>query len=169
MLNVRVHLLAEVWRLEGLAKTHRRENFNCSDEVLNAYLHRFVGQDSKRSPTRAFVLVNGKDQAVQGCYTLSASNIEREKFPTEQAKKLPRYPIPAVLLGRLAIANTLQGEGLGEYLLIDALKRVRMASATIGVYAGMVDASSDRAAGYYRSFGFIALAAGQPRSLFLPK
>ena len=167
MPSVGVRLLAEAWLVQALAKTHRRENFNCSDQALSEYLHRFVSQDSRRSLTRAFVLVKEADPTVQGCYTLSASNIEREKFPTEQAKKLPRYPIPAVLLGRLAIANKLQGEGLGEYLLIDALKRVSMASATIGVYAVMVDASSDRAAECYRSFGFIALA-GQPRSLFLP-
>ena len=167
MLSAEAHLLDETWRVQALAKTHRREGFDCSDQTLNEYLLRFVSQDSKRALTRAFVLVKGRGQTVQGYYTLSATNIQRERFPTEQAKKLPRYPIPAVLLGRLAINNNLQGQGLGEYLLIDALKRVRMASVTIGVHAVMVVALSDRAAQYYRNFGFIALAE-QPRSLFLP-
>ena len=167
MSNVGVNLSAEIWRVQALEKSHRRENFDCSDPDLNEYLQRFVSQDSKRSLTRAFVLVQAENQTVRGYYTLSATNIQREKFPTDQVKKLPRYPIPAVLLGRLAIDSSLQNQGLGEYLLIDALKRVALASATIGVYAVMVDASSDRAAAYYRSFGFIALAE-QPRTLFLP-
>ena len=81
--------------------------------------------------------------------------------------KLPRYPIPAVLLGRLAVDRSVQGKKLGEYLLIDALKRVAAASATIGVHAVVVDALNERAAAYYLGFGFAAFH-GHPLTLFLP-
>lgn len=159
------------WLIQALVKEHQRKGFDCGDTDLNDYLAHFVSQDSKRSLTRAFVLIQDeaqeKDTLVRGYYTLSATNIQREKFPTEQAKKLPRYPIPAVLLGRLAVSNQLQGKGLGAFLLVDALKRVARASATIGVYAVLVDASSEKAAQYYQDFGFIALN-DQPRTLFLP-
>lgn len=158
---------ASAWHVEPLVKAHQRKDFDCQDADLNAYLQRFVTQDTKRSLTRAFALLRDGDPTVWGYYTLSATHIQREKFPTQQAKKLPRYPIPAVLLGRLAIDRRRQGQGFGAYLLVDALKRVARASATIGVYAVVVDASSDKAAQYYRDFGFIDLPE-QARSLFLP-
>jgi GNAT superfamily N-acetyltransferase len=172
--NLATDALKAKWQVEALSKEHQRQDFNCGDLELNGYLQRYVHQDSKRSLTRAFVLIQTdvhgtrpKDPATKGYYTLSATHIQREKFPTEQAKKLPRYPIPAVLLGRLAVDHQLQGKGLGAFLLVDALKRVARASATIGVYAVMVDASSDRAAQYYQDFGFLTLK-DQPRTLFLP-
>jgi ribosomal protein S18 acetylase RimI-like enzyme len=72
-----------------------------------------------------------------------------------------------VLLGRLAVAESCQGMGLGSVLLADALQRIAQASQVMAVYAVVVDALNDRAAEFYRQFGFIPLPS-QPLKLFLP-
>lgn len=72
-----------------------------------------------------------------------------------------------VLLGRLAVAETHQGLGLGSLLLADALQRIARASEVMAVYAVVVDALNEQAAAFYRQFGFIALPS-QPLTLFLP-
>jgi ribosomal protein S18 acetylase RimI-like enzyme len=71
------------------------------------------------------------------------------------------------VLGRLAIDRESQGRGLGETLLLDAIRRVVRASATIAVYAIIVDAKSERAQAFYERYGFRAFASA-PRGLFLP-
>ena len=57
-------------------------------------------------------------------YSLSAASFQRDSLPANQAKRLPRYPVPAVLLGRLAVDEGKRGQGLGAFLLMDALNRV---------------------------------------------
>ena len=82
-------------------------------------------------------------------------------------KRLPRYPVPVALLGRLGVDRRRSGQGLGSALLIDALRRVRVASDTLAVYAVVVDAKDERARAYYKRFGFIELPDSAKR-LFLP-
>lgn len=72
-----------------------------------------------------------------------------------------------VLLGRLAVAESHQGMGLGSILLADALQRIAQASQVMAVYAVVVDALNDQAAEFYRQFGFIPMPS-QPLKLFLP-
>ena len=83
-------------------------------------------------------------------------------------KKLPRYPVPAALLGRLAVGELAQGQGLGSILLVDACKRVAAASQTLAVAAIIVDAKSPTAAAFYKHFGFVELP-GQPGRWMLPR
>ncbi len=167
MPGAEANLPAESWHIRPLAADHLRADFDCGENSLNEYLRHYVNQDSRRFLTRAFVLTTADSPEVLGYYTLAATSIQRERFPANQARKLPRYPVPAVLLGRLAVDKKLSGRGLGGHIIIDALKRVGQASATIGVYAVVVDAISDRAAKYYEGYGFIPLT--EPGlSLFLP-
>jgi len=87
-------------------------------------------------------------------------------LPEATAKKLPRYPvIPAVRIGRLAVARIFQGRKLGGLLLADAIKR--SLHTGVGVYAVLVDAKDQRAADFYGKFGFMPLL-DQPLTLFLP-
>lgn len=105
---------------------------------------------------------------VLGYYTLSASLVNTGELPDTLAKKLPRYPqLPVTLLGRLAVHESMKGQGLGQFLLLDALHRCLVAAANIAATAVVVDAKDDAAAAFYRRFGFAPLQA-QPRRLFLP-
>ena len=81
--------------------------------------------------------------------------------------QLPHYLVPAAVLGRLAIDSTCQGRGPGELLLLDAIRRVVRANATIAVYAIVVDAKNERVRAFYERYGFRAFSS-VPRRLFLP-
>ena len=103
---------------------------------------------------------------IAGYYTLASASLWLADLPTSLSKKLPRCPtVPAIRMGRLAVDQSYQGQGLGGALLADALDRA--ARAEIAAYALMVDAKDEAAAAFYRHHGFIALP-DTPLSLFLP-
>jgi predicted GNAT family N-acyltransferase len=110
----------------------------------------------------------GNDR-IAGYYTLSSDNIRLDDVPPELVKQLnlPRYPVlGATLIGRLARDLTFKSQGLGEILLVDALKRSLAMSRQIASTAVIVDAKDDKAHAFYRSFGFIAFPDSSNR-LFL--
>lgn len=145
------------------------EDFSCGQQVLDDYLRRYANQDIKRGIARVFVASPVKQpEVVSGFYTLSAASITAETLPEKWRKKLPRYPVPVALLGRLAVSQSLHGQGLGSILLADACKRVAGASKTLAVAAIIVDAKSTQAAGFYQHYGFIELP-GQPGRRMLPR
>lgn len=102
-----------------------------------------------------------------GFYSLSSLSLSLDHLPEQIARKLPRYDaMPAALIGRLARDERVCGKGVGELLLADAIHRVLGAGRSIAVFAIVVDAKDERAAAFYRSFGFQAFPL-QPNRLFL--
>lgn len=115
---------------------------------------------------RTFVAVTPGDMTVVGYYTLSASSVSFEHAPDELIKTLPRYPLPTALLGKLAVDESVQGQGLGAFLLIEALRRVVEISGQLAVVAVEVHAIDVRAQAFYTRYGFQAFH-DQPFHLFL--
>ncbi len=150
-----------------LSPDHDRATFTCGEPALDDYLLRQASQDIRRRVTQVFVAVDKDQIRILGYYSLSAISIDKGGLPPALSKKLPHYPIPAVLLGRLGIASSSQGRGLGEVLLMDALHRALRASATIAMYAVIVDAKSPRAEAFYQRYGFERLTNAE-RRLFIP-
>jgi len=151
-----------------LGKSHDRKSFDCGEQSLNEYLHQYASQDINRRINKVFVASPPETpQRVIGYYSLSANSLDANDLPDGLRRRLSRYPVPAVLLGRLAIAESRQGQDLGSILLADALQRIVQASQVMAVYAVVVDALDDQAAGFYQQFGFISLPS-QPLKLFLP-
>lgn len=157
------------YRIRALDNEVETAGFRCREAALDEYLQRYAKQDIKRGVARVFVATPA-DQAsvIAGFYTLSAASVAAEELPEALRKKLPRYPVLAALLGRLAVCETAQGQGLGSILLADACKRVAAASQTLAVAAIIVDAKSPAAAAFYRHFGFVELP-GQPGRWMLPR
>ena len=146
-----------------------RAAFACGEPALDDYLQRHASQDVKRGVARVFVACPvGQPQQIAGFYTLSAASVAAQILPEPWRKKLPRYPVPVALLGRLAVSLSAQGTGLGGILLADACQRVAAASQTLAVAAIVVDAKNERAAAFHRHFGFTELP-GQPGRWMLPK
>jgi predicted N-acetyltransferase YhbS len=106
-------------------------------------------------------------QRLERAANLNASSLDATNLPDGFRRQLPGYPVPVVLLGKLAVAESHQCKGLGSILLADARQRVAQASQVLAVYAVVVDALNDRAAGFYQQFGFITLPS-HPLKLFLP-
>lgn len=151
-----------------LGKRHDRKNFDCGEASLDLYLHRYANQDIRRRFNRVFVASPpGEPQRVIGYYSLSAGSLAAADLPQKLRHRLPRYPVPVALLGRLAVDMSYQGRGLGAVLIADALQRIALASQMMAVYAVVVDALNESVAKFYRQFGFIQLPS-QPLKLFLP-
>jgi ribosomal protein S18 acetylase RimI-like enzyme len=142
--------------------------FHCGHPALDEYLRRYASQDVRREVARVFVATpEGDEERVAGFFTLSAGSVNCADLPEALTRKLPRYPIPAALLGRLAVDQTFQGQGLGSILLADACRKVVQASQVLAVVGIIVDAKDAADISFYRHFGFVSLP-GMPDRLLLP-
>ena len=154
--------------VEPLNRNHDRTAFNCGIESLDRYFKRQAGQDIKRRMSRVFVARGRRDGTrVLGYYTLSTLSIDLSCLPDKLAKKLPRHPIPAALIGRLAVDISAQGRGIGKLLLSNSIKRTLAVSSEIAIYAMIVDTINQEAESFYKRYGFSHLAHSGNR-LFLP-
>lgn len=154
--------------IEALKTSHDRNNFQCGVEALDRYLKKQARQDVKRRISRVFIASKPENpEKVMGYYTLSTLAIALNQLPENLARKLPKHPIPAALIGRLAVRKAAQGNGIGKLLLVDALKRTLAISDQIAIYAMIVDAIDDKAASFYEQFGFTRFGDDLLR-LFLP-
>ena len=151
-----------------LNAAHDRVGFRCNVEALDQYIHKQAGQDIKRRISRIFVAaMPDSPKEVMGYYSLSTLSIELSQLPEKLARKLLKHPVPAALIGRLAVSEDAQGCGIGKMLLVDAIKRTLSVSDQIAIYAMVVDAMNDDTRGFYEQFGFTRLSDSSPR-LFLP-
>ena len=142
-----------------LAGTHEKADFSCGNEMLDNYLRKQAKQDMKRKLSACFVL-SDDDKEIKGYYTLSSASIKREQLPEFIISKLPPsyVDLPVTLLGRLAVAIKFKGQGIGELLLVDALKRSYETSmVSIASMAIVVDPIDDAATSFYLKYGFIQL------------
>jgi GNAT superfamily N-acetyltransferase len=125
-----------------------------------------AGQFERRDLARTYVAVRQGQARVGGYYALSNHRVRYDALPAEQFKGLPRMDVPVVLLGRLAVDRSTQGQGLGTFLLIDALRRALQVSEQVGIRAVEVDAIDEVARNFYVKFGFVQLLDDQ-RHLYL--
>jgi GNAT superfamily N-acetyltransferase len=150
-------------------KKHNRAAFSCEQESLTTYLKERATQEIKKRVAAVYVLTPD-GRTVAGYYTLSQFAIEAGELPSELVQRLhlPRYDnLPATLLGRLARSSQFKGHGLGELLLMGALKRALEHSRNIASVAVVVDAIDEAAHIFYRRYGFIDIP-NHPKRLFLP-
>jgi GNAT superfamily N-acetyltransferase len=156
------------FRAEQLTSQHLRGAFSCGVEAHNRYLQQQATQDIRRNLAVAYVLVETATGVIAGYYTLSSFSIVLAGLPESETRKLPRYgQVPGILIGRLARDRRFRGQGVGELLLIDALRRAFNLSKDIGAWAVIVDAKDDNARLFYERFGFLPLIDNE-RRLFLP-
>jgi GNAT superfamily N-acetyltransferase len=146
---------------------HRVDGFSCGEQTLDRWLRAYAGQNQQRNAARTFVTTE-PDGKVAGYYTLVAAQVEHEQATASVRQGLSRhFPIPVALIARLAVATPDQGAGLGRSLLLDALERVLRASGQLAIRAVTVHALDDRAASFYRRFGFEPSLLA-PRTLMVP-
>lgn len=152
--------------IEPLGRHNDRSGFSCDVLALDDYLRERASQDRRWRVAQVFIALGSSESEIAGCYTLNAAAFRREDLPPELAKRLPRYPLPAAVLGRLAVSSKNQGKGLGEHLLVDALHRVMGASSTLAIYVVLVDAKNESAKAFYLRYSFQPFPK-QPMRLFL--
>jgi ribosomal protein S18 acetylase RimI-like enzyme len=152
-----------MFNIELLTADHFVDDFDCGDERKNSYLKKFALQNTKGGLARTFVAVPSGDSLVQGYYSISSSSV---KFENLGNRKLPRYPIPAILIGKLAVDITAQKRGLGTALLFNALKRAARVSEEIGIFLVEIEAVNEPAKKMYLDIGFSEML-DSPMKLFM--
>src|SRR5688572_25844646 len=147
-----------------LNSSHKKNSFTCEEPSLESYLKKQAGQDVKRQVAACFIL-EADEGVIKGYYTLSSDRVDRALVPEQLQKKLPYKNLPVTLLGRLARDTNYKGQGIGELLLADALRRAYQASSSIGACAVVTDPINEKARAFYEGFGFISLESGR---MFIP-
>ena len=145
-----------------------RDNFDCGVTELNEYLLQYAKQNHNKGIAKTWVAISEqKNGEVAGYYSISMASLQRESLPSNYRQGLPRYPLPVIRLGKLAVTRSRQNQGLGEMLLIDAFNRGVKLSQDIGMLGVIVDALNAQAKRFYLKYGFIELE-DNTLSLFIP-
>lgn len=145
------------WVIEDLNSGRDRTAFNCGRESLDTFLKRYASQNQKAGVCRTYIALRPNESIVLGYHSISAGAVAFDDLPEAQRKRLPKYPVPVAHLGRLAVDRSVQGCGLGEFLLMDAFMRITAAADTIGIHAIEVVAIDESARRFYRRYGFVEL------------
>ena len=153
---------------EKISRKVDRDSFDCGVAGLNEYVKRYALQNLKKNVGVTIAAVaEGNRKRILGYYSVSMAQVEFELLPADLVKGLPRYPVPAMRLGKLAVDRSAQGLGVGAALLRDALLRAVELSRKVGTCVVLVDASDENAKKFYEQYGFIPLT-DIPLMLVLP-
>lgn len=146
-----------------LLADHELDRFDCGSDELNRWLTDHAQASQRADLARTYVLL--VDATVVGYVSLTTGSVRPPDAPRRYARGMPRYPIPTILIARLAIDQRHQGQHLGSRLLAEALRLVVVASDAAAARLVVVDAIDDRAAAFYRRWGFIDVPEN-PRRLY---
>lgn len=160
-----------LWAPRPLAADDLVDGFDCGKPSLNDWLARHARQAQASGSARAFAVVDDAQDGsrVVGYYSLTVGQVDTLQVPERIRKGMGQYPIPVVLLARLAVDRRYQGQGIGPGLLRDAISRALTISEQAGVRALMTHPLDAVAANFYLSFGFVPSPAGEDMLLLLLK
>lgn len=145
-----------VFTIEPISKRHNTKLFNCGEADLNTFLRQFARKNDINDIGRTYVAVRPDESDVLGYYTISSGTVKFSQLPPNL--KLPRYPVPTAHIGKLATDLSVQGQGLGEALLFDALETAEAVSKKIGIKIVELIALTEKAKTFYLRYGFEELS-----------
>lgn len=154
-------------RIETLGGQPGREEFDCGDDELNLWLRQYARQSDRRGVTLTRVALHPGDDRIVGYYATKAYQLEGATLREALGDAAGKYPIPCVLLARLARCLSVRGEGVGELLLAHALRACTRVSTETGVQFVVVHAIDERASKFYEGYGFVPFAE-HPDHLLVP-
>jgi len=140
-------------------------DFDCGYPDLNNYLRHYALKNDRLSIGKTFIALS--DSEIAGYFTISTAQILANDLPEDIKKKLPRYPVPAFRIGKLAVKKEFQGLGVGKWLLTKALEKAVLISSEVAIYAVLVDAIDEKAKLFYLKYGFVPFQEFS-LTLFLP-
>jgi GNAT superfamily N-acetyltransferase len=141
---------------EPLGVNHDVEAFDCGTESLNLWLKKHALQASTAGSARTFVAHDNDQKRIVGYHALAAASVTHAEATPRARKGMSRHPIPAALLARLAVDTSVQGRGIGAWLLRDAMLRSLNAAESMGIRVLLVHAIDENARAFYEKHGFEA-------------
>jgi ribosomal protein S18 acetylase RimI-like enzyme len=145
---------------EPLSDKHVLSSFCCGDDSLDRWLRVSALRGGLQDTGRTWVVHDG-DGVVLGYYTLAGHALHREALSKTQARSLP-VEVPAILLAKLAVDISCQGQGVGKDLLLEAFEHCVSAGGQVAARYVVVDAIDDHAASFYEKFGFQRIPKTDP-------
>lgn len=148
-------IISPIDSIERSLSSLRKDPFNSGNPELDRYLKQYALKNDKNGISRTFVAVSSEErQKIVGYYSCCTGGLFFEDLPADLQERLPKYPTPIILIGKLAVDLSMQGRGLGKRLLFHALENSLNVSRTVGVYAIKVDAIDEAAKKFYENSGF---------------
>lgn len=141
---------------EPLASEHRINGFECGVGSLDIWLVKHARAAAGAGSARTYIVMDAEQDRVVGYHALSLTSIEHVDATPRAQKGMPRNPIPAMLLARLAVDKAVQGKGVGAFLLRDAMSRALSVAEQAGMRLLLVHAVNEDARAFYEHFGFEA-------------
>jgi GNAT superfamily N-acetyltransferase len=145
-------------------KSFDRSHFDCGKPELNEWLYAQAGQQERADNTRTFLAIEGDE--IVGYYATTTYRLELDDLAKAFGAGKRRYPVPAVLLARLAVDRRSQGHGVGARLLVHALTEIARASESVGFEVVVVHAIDHEAVTFYARYGFQQFV-DEPLNLFI--
>jgi GNAT superfamily N-acetyltransferase len=152
---------------EPLGASHQLEGFDCGKVALNDWLTRHDRQAQGSGSAKTFVVAEG--ERVAGYFSLTVGQIDTLDAPERLRQGMGLYPLPGVVLARLAVSIAAQGQGIGLGLLRDAIRRTLLVAAHAGIRAMLTHPIDEEAVRFYTRFGFVASPSGEQQLLLLLK
>lgn len=157
------------WRPpEPLAVQHRLEGFDCGKPTLNHWLLHHARQAQTSGSARTFVVADDENR-VAGTFSLTVGQVDTVEVPARIRAGMGRFPLPVVILARLAVSRENHGGGLGVGMLQDAIRRTLVIAEQAGIRAILTHPIDDDAARFTTRFGFTASPLRQQQLLLLLK
>lgn len=152
---------------EPLAAQHRLEGFDCGKAALNDWLLRHARQAQGSGLAKTFVVAD--NERVAGCFSLTVGQVDTLEAPERMRAGMGQYPVPVVILARLAVSRQDQGHGIGFGMLRDAIRRTLLIAEQAGIRALLTHPIDEEAARFYSRFGFLASPLREQQLLLLLK
>jgi GNAT superfamily N-acetyltransferase len=152
---------------QALDPSHRLESFDCGKPSLNEWLRRHARQAQAAGSAKTYVVA--EDDRVVGYFSLTVGQVDTLEAPDRVRKGMGRFPIPVVILARLAVSREDQGRGIGIGMLQEAIRRTLAIADQAGVRALLTHPIDDDASRSYRRFGFEPSPVREEQLLLLLK
>lgn len=156
------------WHEEPIAKSHRRQEFDCGDDAMNAFLRRYARQSHDQNAAKTYCAIEDSSPGrILGFYTIAPSALEHAEVPAAMTRGLARHEVSGFTLARIATDRSVAGQGLGGQLLAAAALRCLRTASEVGGVLLIIDAKGERAANWYASYGAEPLN-DRPLTLVMP-
>jgi ribosomal protein S18 acetylase RimI-like enzyme len=148
-----------MYQFAPIDKSIDTTTFECEEEQLTSYFRTYARQNHEKRIATCMVCLDRQNRIV-GYYTFAMAQVAKQSLPPDLAKGIPGYPMGAIRIGRLARDKSAQGQGVGEVLLRDCLRRIVGLATTTDITGPafrfiLVDAKTEKAAKFYEKYGFV--------------
>ena len=158
--------MADIAPPRPLSEDDERDHFDCGRDALNSWFRRHAWHNHLSGISRTSIICDTSTKLIVGYVTMSAAQIEREFLPKAHQRNKPD-PVPATLLGQLAIHRAYQGQGHARSLLFFALTVALRASREVGSFGVLTHPIDEQVRQFYRRWGFEDLPFDPKRSMIV--